>query len=119
MIDQACKTNMAKKKWYNWNRFPLLPQLKIRREDLHNTSSFNFHWLIFRAWTSDAPMLGAEINLAENGCFEIRLNLPYLWTGIFIPYYPAWKNYFWRKPLIQRNAIKAKRETKKILARIN
>lgn len=118
MNDQISATYMAKEKWYNWRRLPLLPKLKTRKEDLHNTSSFNFHWLVFRAWTSDAPMLGIEVNLAENGYFNIRLNLPYLWTGIFIPYYSEWTHRFWRKPPIQRNEIMAKREAKKILARI-
>lgn len=84
--------------WFNWPRFPLVPQLKIKQEDKHNTWGFNFHWLMFRVWTGDAPMLGAEIDIDTD--FKVRLNLPYVWTAIIIPIAPygAWTFKFWRKP---------------------
>jgi hypothetical protein len=118
MSDIGVAKTEKQETWYSWHRLPLAPQWSFRKEDEYNTSGFHFHWLIFRAWTSDAPMLGASIDLAESGCFQIRINLPYLWCGIFIPYYPAWRNRFWRKPKKQRDAIKAEKLTKKIIARV-
>lgn len=85
-------------KWYHWSRCSLLPTLKTRKADRFNTASFNFHWLIFRAWTSDAPMLGFSVEFSDRD-LSIRLNLPYLWTGLFIPIFPNnYRNRFWRRP---------------------
>lgn len=82
--------------WSHW-RCPLVPQLKIKKADRHNTSGFNFHWLFFRAWTGDAPSLGASIELSDSGLF-IRLTLPYLWTGLFFYMVPSnTKLFMWRK----------------------
>lgn len=84
-------------KWYYWPRCPLLPDWRIKQADKWNTWGFHFHWLVFRAWTSDAPMLGFQVEL-DDSQLQIRLNIPYLWTGIFIPIFPInLRHRFWRK----------------------
>lgn len=92
----------VKTPWYHWHRFAVLPNIRIKKADEYNTWGFNFHWLIFRAWTSDAPMLGCSIGLDDHD-LKIRVDLPYLWTGIFIPLFPAnIHQRFWRKPKSSR-----------------
>jgi hypothetical protein len=83
--------------WTHW-KCPLVPQLKIKKADKHNTAGFNFHWLFFRAWTGDAPSIGASVELCDDGLF-LRLTLPYLWTGLFFYILPqSWSHKLWRKP---------------------
>lgn len=99
MID-ACAQPMRsgpEPRWWNWYRLPLMPQFRYRAPDKWNTASYYFHWLVFRAWTSDAPMLGFSVELTDRS-LDIRLNLPYLWAGIFIPVFPEHHNRFWRRP---------------------
>lgn len=94
---EVCKAEGPSPRWYNWYRFPLVPQFRYRPADRQNTANFHFHWLVFRAWTSDAPMLGFEIKLNDRD-LDIRVDLPYLWTGIFIPIFPdSMSHRFWRK----------------------
>jgi len=84
--------------WYHWPRCPLVPDIKFRKADKHNTWSFGFHWLIFRCWTMDNPSLGASIEL-DDMSLQIRLRLPYLITGLFIPVFPwGLEHKLWRKP---------------------
>ena len=94
MSDEYAKTL----RWWSHWRCPLVPQLKIKKADRNNTSGFNFAWLFFRAWTGDAPSLGASIELSDNG-LHLRLTLPYLWTGIFIYAFPNNIHLkLWRRP---------------------
>jgi len=93
---QAC---MIKRPWYNtFDRFPLIPTVRIREADKYNTWSFHFHWLVFRAWTMDSTDIGIEINLDDT--FGIKFRIPYLIFGIWIPVLPSCfsQRYFWRKP---------------------
>lgn len=96
----VARSNEPPPRWWRWHRFPLVPQLKIKQEDDHNTWRFNFHWLVFRAWTSDAPMLGFQVEIETYGV-QVRLHLPYLWVGVFIPLgsrIEAWAHRnLWRK----------------------
>lgn len=93
-----------RQRWWSYYRFPLVPEFRVRAPDRHNTRSFYFHWLAFRAWTSDAPMLGIEVELTDAN-LQFRLNLPYLWTGLFIPIFPErWHQKLWRKPKYERSS---------------
>lgn len=82
-------------KWYYWPRCSLLPVFKYRPANKHSCADISFTWLVFRAWTNISPQLGVEIMLDES--LQIRLNLPYLHTGIFIPLFP-YSHRFWRVP---------------------
>ena len=44
-----------KEKWYNHERFPLVPTLKLKKESEHNTSGFTFKWLFITIWNLDSP----------------------------------------------------------------
>lgn len=84
--------------WYFWHRFAVLPRFFTRKADQYNTWQFHFHWLVFRAWSMDSPDIGAEITLDDRQ-LEIRLRLPYLITGAFIPLFPeSWAHKLWRRP---------------------
>ena len=102
-------------RWYNWPRFPLVPQLETRQEDRHNTWRFHFHWLFFRAWTSDAPMFGASFEIETYGA-NVRMNLPYLWVGLFLPFpmrLEMWSHRnLWRKTTWQRESERREQSTK-------
>lgn len=105
----VAKSNEPPRKWWNWHLCPLVPQIRTRQEDRHNTWSFHFHWLLFRAWTSDAPTLGVNAEIETYGA-HLRFHFPYLWAGIFIPfgmYVDSWiHRHLWRKTKFQRNGYK-------------
>ncbi len=84
-------------KWYYWHRCSLLPVFKYRPGNKHNCADLSFHWLIFRAWTGMVPQLGFEIKI-DQGDFCIRLHLPYLYAGMFIPWCPNYPHVLWRIP---------------------
>jgi len=78
-----------------WHRFSILPNIRIRPADRYNTWGFSIHWLVFRAWTNMAPRIGFEIDLDDQN-LSLRLNLPYLHTGLFIPVFPqSWSQKLW------------------------
>lgn len=83
--------------WAKWYRCPLIPQVWWRTGNRQNTWSFGIHWLVFHAWTMDNPEIGASIALDDRQ-LEIRLRLPYLITGLFIPIFPErFAHKLWRK----------------------
>jgi hypothetical protein len=84
-------------KWYYWHRFSLLPQWRYRPRDEQNCSAFSFHWGVFRLWTMMSPDLGASVELNDRD-LEIRVRLPYLITGLFIPVFPQiFSHKLWRR----------------------
>ena len=85
-------------KWWSFGgRFPLIPQWRFKPENEYNTSGFWFHWLAFRAWTMDSPDIGFQINLDDQQ-LELRIRLPYLITGLWIPLFPfSFHQKTWRK----------------------
>ncbi len=96
--NQACMSEEAarREKWYRHWRFPLLPTLSVRSRDKFNSSDFNFHWLFFRCWSGMSPDIGLEVMLTDQE-FIIRMHLPYLCIGVFIPLFPRrWTQKTWR-----------------------
>lgn len=84
-------------KWYYWPLCPLLPDWRYRPGDSQNCWDFHVHWLVFRLWTKMTPDIGFEFELGQQ--IQIRVNLPFLHTGIFIPLMPWQFHYkFWRVP---------------------
>lgn len=85
-------------KWWAFGgRFPLIPQWKYKQSNKYNTSNFWFHWLGFRIWTIDSPSLGFSLELDDQN-LEIRLRLPYLITGFWMPLFPyKFSQKTWRK----------------------
>ena len=93
-----CVAKQFKTPWYHWDRFPILPILKIKNADQHNTWGFYFHWLVFMAWTMDDPEMGFIV-MIDDQYIQIQLRFPYLITGIFIPISPRhFSQMLWRKP---------------------
>lgn len=91
-------------KWYYWPRLPILPDWRFRPADKHNEWSLHAHWLIFRFWTLGSPDFGFEVHLDDQQ-LVIRLRLPYLIAGLFIPVFPqSWHQKLWRYP---RNSFRA------------
>lgn len=100
MSEQVCISEeyVHQLKWYYWPRLPLLPDYRFKKADEHNEWRFWIHWLIFRAWTSGSPGIGFEVKLDDQQLM-IRLTLPYLYTGLFIPLFPwKWHQKLWRYP---------------------
>jgi hypothetical protein len=93
----AASTDRGNEYWpKGWYRFPLIPVIRYSPEDKYNRSRFSFHWMCFRIWDSMAPHFGVEFKI-ELSSIDIRLNLPYLYTGIFIPLIdPITEQRFWR-----------------------
>lgn len=82
--------------WYHWHRFALLPNLKIRKADKYNCSSFRFHWLFFRAWSGISPEITLQVTLDDQQ-LQIRFSLPYIHMGFFIPLFPwSFHQKLWR-----------------------
>ena len=89
-VDKSFKSG-----WFYYHRFSILPNLRVRQADQYNTWGFNFHWLVFRAWTIMSPDIGFEVTLDDQQ-LQIRLKFPYLITGFFIPLFPAsWSQKIW------------------------
>lgn len=98
-MSEVCgvKSNRVDKYWPSgWYRFPLIPVIEIRPEDRHSKSSFHFHWLVLRAWSMMSPDIGIELAL-DDQYFIIKLRVPYIIVGIFIPAFPQrWHQKLWR-----------------------
>lgn len=112
-IDQAVMTGPAPR-WFNWYRFPLVPDWRFRPENEQNTWSLHFHWLIFRFWTMDSLALKLEIGIGDDQ-LEARVFLPYLIAGIYVPILPQMTMYrFWRKsPMSKKIEEKCRSRTVK------
>lgn len=96
--------------WYRWWRFPIFPHLRTRKADEQNTSSFSFHWLIFRVWSMDSVEIKVEIALDDQR-FVARAMVPYLIFGIFVPVFPqSWTQKLWRKSNRWKRLIQEARE---------
>jgi hypothetical protein len=72
-------------KWYNRERFPLIPVIKRRKRDEHNASSFSFKWLFFTLWTLSHPCIEISIVLSSHWGIGIIGVLPYLRWAVCIP----------------------------------
>lgn len=101
-MELQCNDNTKKRKWYNGYTFPLVPVIQKRKADDHNTSSFSFHWLIFKFWTLDAVDFELSLVLSFHWGFGVIGILPYLRWAIAIPFpYKLGlfiQRHFWRRP---------------------
>lgn len=73
------------RKWYNNHIFPLIPTLKIKKADEHNTSGFTFKWLFFTIWTLDSPSFEIAIVADTHWGIGFVGLFPYLRWVIAIP----------------------------------
>tara|TARA_B110000971_G_C19837607_1_gene421030 strand:- start:76 stop:435 length:360 start_codon:yes stop_codon:yes gene_type:complete len=94
-------------KWYNSDRFPILPNIRVKKADFHNTSSFSFRWIFINMWILDGPNFEVGIVASSHWGIGFLFLLPYLRLAITIPY-PAKLEYwvsrnFNRKPQILKN----------------
>lgn len=91
-------------KWYNKNIFPLIPTLRTKKADIHNTSSFTFKWLFLTIWSRDS--FDFELALTADTHFGIGFTalLPYLRIILTIPISEKIaikvQRKLWRKPEI-------------------
>ena len=74
-----------KEKWYNKNVFPLIPVINIKKASKHNTSGFNFKWLIFTFWSLDSFAFEFAIVADTHWGIGFIGILPYLRWTITIP----------------------------------
>lgn len=68
-------------KWYNNPKFSLVPLLRIKEANEHNTRGFQFDWLFLRLWSLDS--FGFEFSLVADNHWGVGFvgALPYLrWT---------------------------------------
>lgn len=74
-----------KKKWYKHEKFPLIPILRIKQEDMYNTKGFIFKWLFLNIWTLDSPSI--ELGFVMESHFGLGFvgRLPYLRWTLTIP----------------------------------
>lgn len=105
--------------WYHWYRFPVVPHLRTRKENEHNTASFSFSWLVFRVWSMDSVEIKAEVSLDDQN-LVVRGMIPYLIFGVWIPVFPqSFMQKLWRKsPRMRQWAREAKEERKRRRERI-
>lgn len=101
-MSQTASGYCRKQKWYNNNVFPLIPVLKIKKANEHNTSGFTFRWLVFTFWTLDSFSFEISIVATEHWGIGVIGILPYLRWVIAIPC-PEWlgmkiSNLLGRKP---------------------
>jgi hypothetical protein len=71
----------TKPKWYRNPKFALLPILRFKQANEHNTSGFQFDWLFLRLWSLDA--FGFEFGVVADNHWGVGVIgiLPYLrWT---------------------------------------
>jgi hypothetical protein len=89
---------MKYNKWYYWERFSLVPRLRIRPADRHNEWNFDFHWLFLRMWSMLSPDIGIELQLSDQDLY-LRVMIPYLIVRISIPIFPrSFMQKLWRIP---------------------
>lgn len=83
--------------WYHHHLFAVLPNWSYWEGNEQNCSSFKFHWLVFRMWSMSSPDFGFEASFSQ-AQIQLRIRLPYLITGLFIPVMPwEWEYKLWRK----------------------
>lgn len=98
--------NEQPRKWYNSYKFPLIPVIRVREANEHNTSSFSFHWLFFQLWTRDAFDFELAVVISEHWGIGVNGLLPYLRWVICIPCPDKLGMWFqrnlWRKPAVSK-----------------
>jgi hypothetical protein len=85
MTDSIDLTELRKRKWYNHDKFPLLPRLEIRKANKHNTWGFTFHWLFFTAWSLDSFSLEVALICSTHWGIGVIGIFPYLRWAVTIP----------------------------------
>lgn len=54
-MEQTCKADfVVKQTWYNYYRFPLVPQFSVKKGNEYNTDGFSFSWLFIKLWSLDS-----------------------------------------------------------------
>jgi len=102
-IDTIVIGKDGKKKWYQWERFPLIPIAVFNRADDWNEANFNFSWLNLRIWSLSSPSIGLQIMVEDIGIYA-KFFLPYLIMVIWVlPFPESWYMKFWRKGLKEYN----------------
>lgn len=89
-------------KWYNSYKFPIVPQLRTKPGDFHNTPGFTFEWLILKIWSLDSPGFEIALNCDTHFGIGVTAILPYLRVVLCVPLpqkFSEWSmNNLWRKP---------------------
>lgn len=86
-MKERCATDVKPLPWYQWNRFPLVPVIRIRKADKWNTWSCHVSWLCFNFWTKDTPFIKVELELNDRD-LVLRVEPPYLHGGFLFHYSP-------------------------------
>ena len=101
--EAKCAVDCKPRKWYNNQIFPLVPQLKTREADDHNTYNWSFHWLFFKVWTRDSAGLELAFVCDTHWGIGFTAMLPYLRLVATIPApfkLQMWsQKHLWRKPI--------------------
>lgn len=83
-------------RWYEWDRFPLVPKFTYRAEDRQNCADWCFEWMALTVWTMMSPDLGFSVEMDDQG-IEARIRVPYLIIRFRLPLFPrAWYQKLWR-----------------------
>lgn len=84
-MSQTVSGYYQKEKWYNKNVFPLVPVIKVKKANEHNTSGFTFRWLFFTIWSLDS--FSFELAFVASTHWGIGLIglLPYIRWVVTIP----------------------------------
>lgn len=72
-------------KWYNHNKFSLIPVLHLIKADLHSTSRFNFRWLFLEMWSRDSFDFELAFVISTHWGIGITMLLPYLRIKFTVP----------------------------------
>jgi hypothetical protein len=77
---------MRGKKWYNSYKFPLIPQLQIKKGDEYNTPRYNFHWLLIKIWSLDSFEFEIAFTISDHWGIGIIAIVPYTRMVFAIPF---------------------------------
>jgi hypothetical protein len=85
IVETDCQ--QRKDKWYNLERFPLVPKLSKDAATEYSTSGFSFRWLFFKIWSRDAFdfEIAFTIDPTHWGIGFTAL-LPYLRVVVCVPF---------------------------------
>lgn len=101
-MEAATYTEEKKRRWYNNYQFPIIPQLKTKPADRHNTARFSFSWLFIKIWSLDSFSFEVAFNISEHWGIGFTFLLPYLRIVLCIPFPESLASYIqqkiWRRP---------------------
>lgn len=78
-------TTNKRETWYNIYKFPLIPQLDIKKANEHNSAGFTFRWLFFTIWTLDSFQFELTLVCSSHWGLCVIGLLPYLRWCVCLP----------------------------------